>query len=138
MESALESHSCHCWRHWQERKIQRPDLRIPHPGTGPVMLGCLKCSGKDVGLFRLGPTLIHQMLMGCVTLSKSVDPFPSLLKMGPITPTLPHLTWLLWQCNEIMFVGVLWKFQKQHTLAEPYDSYYLIFITRGECGSLLL
>lgn len=39
----------------------------------------------------------------CVTLSKTPDLFPSHLKMGPIAPTLPHLIWLLWKANEIMY-----------------------------------
>lgn len=74
----------------------------------------------------------------CVTLSKTLDLFPSHLKMGPIAPTLPHLIWLLWKFNEIMFVNMLWELQKQHTLIEFNEGCYLLFITRGECGSLLL
>lgn len=35
-------------------------------------------------------------------------------------------------------MNMLWELQKQHTLTESNDGYYLIFITRGECGSLLL
>lgn len=33
---------------------------------------------------------------------------------------------------------MLWELQKVHTLTESNEGYYLLFITRGECSSLLL
>ena len=111
----LELCSCYGWWYQQERKVQRPNLRILQPGTAAVMLVSPKCSRREVGLLRLGPRL-HHPLIGCKTLSKILDLFPSLLKMGPITPVLPHHTWLLWQAYEIMFVGTLCELQRHHTL----------------------
>lgn len=137
-ESTLESCSCHGWWHQQERKVQRLNCRIPQPGTRAVIFRLSQVFCKRCGTIKAGAQTLYQPLIGSVTLSEIPDLFPSGLKMGPTVPTLPHLTWLLWQSNEIMFVGMFWELQKHHTLKESYDHYYLIFITRGECGSLLL
>lgn len=132
----LESRSCRGWWYQQERKVQRLNLRMPQPGPAAVMLVSPKCSGS--GAIQAGTQTppstdrLWDLEQDSRPLSMSSENGTSCTNASfPIT---------LGCCGNPMR-SCLWARSGNYRSITPlqsYKGYHLIFITWGECGSLLL